>query len=185
MIDHWIHVVTGKHQTRATRTGMHELWFELRDMSSAGTCVQVDSWNENWADMAEFLNAYTTDAPVIDLIGYSFGGDAACDFAGHLDRLGLAVRNLYLVDAVYRNDFFPSYIPAEFTSLLPTSKLHIPGNVAQVEWWYQRNALPMGHEPVKKPGSATKISPGTKLDRLHSQMDDVKEIHQAFLRAVA
>lgn len=108
-----------------------------------GVYCKFSEWHQ-WRDEADEILNFADPHAQVDLVGYSYGGDAALRVCRRLERRGRKVSTLLLCDAVRRLHWF---LPA---SLWPYWVLRVPQNVRYCEVWRQRNDLWIrGHRVVR------------------------------------
>lgn len=174
MIKEWDIYIAGFRQKRNAPIGMLNRWLKARQLSAPERCIQLYTWNDDWKEIAAFIKLVSVHPVRVRIRGYSWGGDGAVELCAELEKLGISVEHLILVDAVYRSNLLPTWIPLNPLSLLSIPKIKIPANVARVQWLYQRMNKPAGHVPVAM-GSQTTIEPGIKLNLSHADMDEAED----------
>jgi pimeloyl-ACP methyl ester carboxylesterase len=179
-------------QTNAMTRLHHGLHCELAE---PGTQVVFYPWFGNWSDVARWIKqieeSNDRQQPVIDLVGYSWGGASAIELAWELKDCGLKVRKILLADAVYRH----RYRAGNWRAFWPHSKLVVPSTVGEVFWVRQRNPRfrpfhthgwfqPAGHDVV--PESADSLGPAIHepviVDCVHNFVDDSAEFRAMVVR---
>lgn len=180
-IDEWIVSVTGFGQREGHLTGLEILHTLIRKKCSGVESIALlKSWNDNTNDVAERIWRMRRigGTPRVVLIGFSYGGYTAVLIAKELQKRGIKVSHLFLVDAVWRySRYFPSFV-----SLLPFWRIHIPTNVKKVINWRQYVSKPKGHKIVVDPDH-TEHEEHT-LDVIHSYCDDHPDVYQRVLEFV-
>jgi thioesterase domain-containing protein len=174
-IHNWHILYSGFRQHAGLQTGMSRLWYEIRaDLASPDTCVELRPWDEEYANMAEFVKLCQNETPPrIVLYGYSWGGFTATLLAKELQRRSLDVDHLVLCDAVYRH----WYMLGWWRAFAVWKKIKIPANVRRVTWFRQQQSWPRGHALVAE-DKATLIDPVRMLHADHVWMDDDPEFRK-------
>ena len=169
----WHLVISGFTQTLEKPSGCQNLWEKLRSERSNGeTVVDLEPWNADWAGIAELIWRFrpARKPPRVFCYAYSWGGGWGFpQLAGELLKRGIEIQHAVLCDAVYR----PKCRLFLIESLLRSSRVIVPANVREVDWFYQREGLPMGHEVVAADPEQTDIHPGVQIFGVtHHYMDD-------------
>jgi len=142
----WTYIITGFTQHCGTRTRLIDLWAKLHAESDPRTdAVLLRSWKSDWDSEAEFVFRLNGQDPSIRICGYSWGaGWGAIQLCRALQRRGLAVERLALIDPVHRHPSPLRRWRTLFPSLVPIAS---PGNVASpVLWFGQRENWPRSHQ---------------------------------------
>lgn len=166
----WRYVITGFLQNQGTPTRLIKLWDLLRTRhSSATSAVRLCPWNTNWSHEAEFVFRLSNgDPPRVVVCAYSWGaGWGAMELARQLERRGLDVQSMVLIDPVYRH----CYSLGQWRALVPWSQIRVPANVHEVHWFRQAVSRPAGHDLVAE-STGTVIHPSVVLRVDHVHMDD-------------
>lgn len=133
-------------------------------------------WNFDWAGLADLVWRFRpSDRPArAYCYAYSWGGGWGFPtFARELDQRGIEIAHAVLCDAVYRPP--RRYLGAlvAWQALLSAPKIVVPPNVREVDWFYQREGLPEGHQVVAADPRRTRVNPGLRLYGVtHHYMDD-------------
>lgn len=178
MIERWLILISGFTQSRARPCGIESLWLGLRRIASPATSVQIHSWNNDFDALARFIARCSAPMPRIDVAGYSWGGNAAVELAGHLDRQQVPVNQLLLCDAVRRTPLMPRWAPLSVLSMTRLLTLTVPANVASCTYFTQRRNRPAGHRVIAA-SRRTRITYGGELRRRHEDMDEAPEFAAA------
>ncbi len=132
--------------------------------------------NADVVDVAERIAKTQDDSgreTIVNVYGYSWGGQTAADFARELQRRSIKVQWMVLTDPVLRVSrflfFFWLFQWRAFVSWLP---IRIPKNVKNVRCFRQRMNYPRGHDLVADDPDATDIPEAVILEADHCWMDD-------------
>lgn len=180
----WNFLFCGFLQRDGDVNGMVALWDELRrTRSSPEFVVERHAWYSRAGDLAEMVSAFRdrqNTTPRINVVGYSWGGTTALNFARCLKRRGLNVARMVLCDAVYRPP-----VPLGYSlAFCPWMRLLVPNNVGHVIQFRQRTSWPRGHRIVAEDPHATWVEKPIFLPHDHIHMDDAVQFHQAVRMAV-
>lgn len=186
MIDEWRIVVSGFTQDMLNPSGSERLWKRMHESHAGSKSVVLwKLWSENWHKLSEHMYRLKNGSmPVVDLFGYSYGGDGVIRLARNLQTAGIDVRNMVLCDAVYRH----RYWAGNWRSVLPWAELLVPENVKNVYVLKQENPRwqlgrpggilqPAGHDVVAENEETTHIAVPQILPLTHARMDDAAEYH--------
>ena len=131
--------------------------------------------NADVVDVAERIAKTQDDSgreTIVNVYGYSWGGQTAADFARELQRRSIKVQWMVLTDPVLRASrflfFFWLFQWRAFVSWLP---IRIPRNVKHVVWFRQRNNYPRGHDLVADDPIETDRAEAVILEADHCWMD--------------
>lgn len=182
MIHTWHILISGFTQDANEPSGTEALWSQMRQLSSAGICVQCMTWKDDWAGLAERITRTSVKLPRVYIYAYSWGaGHGFTTLADELGKRGIWVRHAVLCDPVYRSRLLPTWLPFNPLSLMRTPKIRVPKNVDRVSWLRQKQNRPAGHD-LKADTPATQIDKPILLARNHAWMDDAPEYHDMALR---
>lgn len=175
-ITRWINCFNGYTQGSRLRTGVGRIHREIvSTCSGPSTYANLSSWRDDVADIAENINAWS-ERPHVVAIGYSYGGYSAVQLCRELEDRGVGVKNLILIDAVWR----PWQKLASLRSLRGGMKIVVPDNVKNVLSWTQKRSKPSGHDVVVN--EATTAIERRSLNVSHVFADDQPEVREATLR---
>lgn len=142
--------ITGLGQDEGDPTGIHQIRRDiLLPLEQFGIDVEpVRRWDEDWEKLA--IRAKLDGVTEVISIAYSWGaGWATPKLCRELQKQGIDVSRVVLIDPVYRPGWAPAKWPANifgFRALIPGwAKISIPDNVALVVGIRQTSSLPMGH----------------------------------------
>lgn len=190
MINLLIHQYMGFGMDHYRRSGFDLLYEALQDRF-AGPGVSVrrpGKWNWHAAEDAVFdVRHLRHDARVIG-IGYSYGGYNIVEYAREMQKHGVRIDHLFLLDAVWRGNLARYSWLARSASLITRwcdKKLVVPDNVDAVTSWRQENNQPMGHrikleDPAKTFHQDILLSGHVK----HNDVEDQMYIHGAIIAGI-
>ena len=177
-IRNWINCFNGYTQGSRWRTGVGRIHREiLSTCSGPDTFVNLCSWRDDVSQLADTIHEWSDDERRVVCIGYSYGGYTAVLLCRELEKRGIEVAHLLLIDAVWR---YWSKI-ASPGSLFENHKIVVPGNVKKVTSWRQRKGKPYGH-PVVVNESKTATDFRT-LNVAHAYADDQLSVRMTALDA--
>lgn len=143
-----------------------------RQCNGDSTRVLLKSWRDSPADVAQRIWNRCPEGhqPAVVIIGYSYGGYTAVLLARELEKRGLKVETMLLIDPVWRwAARWPSLL-----SWLEGWEIKVPSNVRKLYGWTQKVDTPAGHKIVP---SGSTISDIQTLMRAHNIMDDAMEVY--------
>jgi pimeloyl-ACP methyl ester carboxylesterase len=191
MIKEWRIVVSGFRQDLTQPNGSEKLYKQLHDAHAGpDSAVEWKEWSQDWYALAAHMGRLKNGGePVVDLFGYSYGGDGVIRLAQHLAGENISVRNMVLCDAVYRH----TYWLGNWRSVFPWATLQIPVKVKNVYWLRQENprfqfgrrggwTQPAGHDVRALDATATTVHDPIILPYKHAGMDDCHEYHDLAMR---
>lgn len=150
-IERWIVCVSGFCQDESKPSGMMRLWRDVhhevhRNSTNANSVVIPKTWRVDADALAEWMwrTRPVGHPPVIDIVGYSWGGAAAVRLCNALGRRGQKVRNLILCDAVYRHPYWLG----NWRAFMPGIPLVVPGTVQNLWTFKQDTNWPRGHRVI-------------------------------------
>lgn len=166
-IKRWIICFNGYTQGDRWRTGVGKIHRRiLTTCSGPDTYAKLCSWRDNVSDLADRICEWGGSAPEVKVFGYSYGGYTSVLLCRELEKRGIEVENLVLIDAVWRwHDWL-----ASFQSLFSNHEIRIPVNVKEVLAYRQQRNKPSGHDVVVD-DSMTQIEE-IFLNVTHAFMDD-------------
>jgi pimeloyl-ACP methyl ester carboxylesterase len=203
-------LISGALQHEGQSHGLARLFTRLEErLDRPGLFLELLRWSHDWRHVARKIRLATRVGiePHVIVVGYSYGGGwGAMQLARRLEDEGLAIDELYMVDAVYRSpwwllmwrSFMPPHWPRRrgytrgaalrqwfFRGLWLLGKLcpplvptiKIPRNVGFVNEIRQRENVPMGHKLVRE-SPKTMILRTLPLCVRHEAMDDVRVLHE-------
>lgn len=191
-INRWHVVISGFLQNEGDPTGMVMIWRKLRALASEHSCVELRSWNDNFANLAELIYRFkpAQGHPTINVYAYSWGGMSAMHFAEELaKRDNMGIENMVLSDPVYRH----RYWLGQWRAMMPWSEIVVPQNVKAVWWYKQTNPRfdfrtgsiipkiqPQGHKliclsPSTRVNGDRKSCRPILLTNDHNHMDDAQK----------
>lgn len=176
-INRWIICFTGWHQ-EGRLSGLEKIEDAIhRQCNGDDTRVLLKSWKDSPADLASRIWNRCPEGhqPAIVVIGYSYGGYTAVLLARELDKRGLKVEMMLLIDPVWRPF---TWIPSVL-SMLGWWTIDVPSNVRSLHAWHQNVDLPSGHTLIVD--HKTLCSEDT-LNVSHQHIDDAPVV---FNRAMA
>ncbi len=177
-VDRWIVCISGYMQSEARLSGIEQLQHKIHTQcSSPTTRVLLKSWRDSPDDLAERIwRSQPHHPPGIVVIGYSYGGCTAIALCEELERRGLDVEHLLLLDAVWR----PWHLIPSLLSLLKLWVLKVPSNVGTCYSWTQTLTKPSGHT-VQVDRDATTLHRCT-LNVGHQYVDEHPVAHECAMR---
>lgn len=150
-----------QNEARYTSNGMQMLVENLR-------CLQCDfwphvrtyyrPWNYNVRAMARLACSIVDGGDYeIVTIGYSYGANACLWYCRELQRLGMEVSQVVLVDPVKRSRWLPKPLPSPSSMFRsrnlplcgPWPRFNFSSNVRRLTHWNQRVDLPQGHSVLQ------------------------------------
>ena len=162
----------GQHARR--NTGVGKLLATI-EACNCGYEPWLFTWRHNSKTLAVWLHNSRPNRRIV-LIGFSYGGYTAVLLARELEKLGVDIDHMYLIDAVAR----PRPRVGSFRSLMDLCWwIKVPHNVKQLTNWRQSVSRPSGHKVVAD-FRYTKHDPYT-LYVPHTQMDDHARVHATIL----
>lgn len=184
----WHIVISGFAQRRGTLNGMVTIWKDLIDIvqSKPSARVELLLWNDNIADMAELIKRTSPDLemPIVNIYGYSWGGQTAVNLAKELRRRSIKVNHLTLSDPVYRaSRFLMFFWLLQWRSFWDSFKINVPDNVIRATAFYQRSNYPRGHFLQANNPGLTEIDEPVILNTDHCWMDNQDEFRKACRQA--
>ncbi len=176
-IARWHILISGFLQATGEPTGLQRLWLRLGRLRDPSTCVLLQPWDADVANLAEliWLCRPAEKSPAVKIYGYSWGGSTAVRLARQLKKRGIAIRWMVLCDAVHR----PRWWPLRWMALLPWMRIRIPDNVEEVWWCRQYENLPRGHGVVADDPGKTAVAGPLVATNEHSYMDELREFQEA------
>lgn len=175
-VHNWRIVLGGFLQSQFELNGSVRLWRKAHsEFTNSVTVVQFSPWNTDPRQLAELILQldHQDDDPDIRIAAFSWGGALAVRLCRQLQRRGLRVRRLVLCDPVYRH----SYWLGNWRALFSGIPIRIPTNVDVVDYLFQRQSKPMGHQ-IELVGGPSVIRSAVQLESDHMWMDDAPEYHQ-------
>lgn len=177
MIRNWTYIITGYTQTAGTRSLLIDLWEKLhRESDPKHSVVLLRPWKSDWEAEAELVLRASTSPnwkvrPTIRVCGYSWGaGWGALQFCQALQRKGLDVERLALIDPVHRHPLAICRWRTLCPSLIP---IYVPSNVSgRVLVFAQRMNWPQAHRVIQY---GVEVHP-TIVQCEHGAMDDRPEV---------
>jgi len=179
------YVISGFMQHTGTRTRLADLWDALYNKypSTSLSVVKFCPWNTNWDHEAEFVLRHGCRAPCVRLVGYSWGaGWGSIQFCKQLQKRGLTVNRMVLIDPVYRHN----YRCGNWRAFAPWQTIWIPSNVrGDVYSFHQKTDWPRGHKLKARVPDLTKVYPSKLIENVgHQFMDDQEDIMDECLELV-
>ena len=177
----WHIVLSGFMQRQGDVNGMVLIWQDLRRIVPPHAVLRLDSWNSNLPDLAELISRLAPEdvPPLVNIYGYSWGGQSAIHLARELRRRGVDVHHMVLCDAVYRH-WYPL---GWWRAFAPWRSLRVPENVLRVTQFRQKESFPMGHPITAENPGRTKLDPIAWLKVDHCWMDDAPAFRRACILA--
>lgn len=172
-IEVWIVCIAGFGSHEGRSDGVERLQDRLhRKFSNETTRVLLRNWNDSATYLAHRIDNWKDKKrpPIIILIGHSYGGFACTEIAAELQKVGLLVDLMFLIDAVWRPG-----VRASLLSLLAWWKIMIPANVKKAFAWRQNISKPAGQELVLL-SKETELQETSKMQVPHTKMDDLQGI---------
>ena len=156
------------------RTGIEELWGELRKFASSSMTVLMPwEWRDDMRALAAFVDRNSQGLPSVMVVAYSWGaGFAFPRFARECFARGIKVDVACLCDPVYRSRWLPWWLPLDPLALTHGRKILLPRNVGRVEWARQKLGMPQGHDLVAEDAAATVIKPAQWIECTHEHIDE-------------
>lgn len=179
---------SGFTETLRHRTGTELAFCAAHEMfADRGIFFGLFTWDQDAAELAEFIRRTGEADAKIALVGHSWGGWKAIMLAGELANTveRRKVDQLVLADAVYRTSWQPEWlarrgVPLNPVSLLKFPRLVVSDNVGEVTWFRQFvDRRIQGHDLLAA-AKTTRVNPPKVLDCEHGQVDE----HPAFRSAV-
>ena len=131
-------------------------------------------WDADVVDLSERISKTQPDAAetIVNVYGYSWGGQTAADFARELQRRSIKVQWMVLTDPVLRAARFLFFFWVRQWQAFTRWPIRIPKNVKHVVWFRQRSNYPRGHDLVADDPIETNIREAVILEADHCWMDD-------------
>ena len=158
---------------------------KCRKYSGPDTCVLLLPWNADWKDVAGLVrrNSVQSGFRSVFIYAYSWGaGHGFVALSKALGAEGIPVDYCVLCDPVYRPEWLPTWFNFSPRSLWGKPTIEVPTNVGKVDWFYQTQNKPAGHEPVPL-WASTHVNKGVQLVYPHAGMEDSDEFHQKVVHA--
>lgn len=184
----WIIPLMGFRESALQRTGMEQLWAELRKFASPEcTVLSPWEWRDNMRSLAAFVSRNSPGTmPRLFVFAYSWGGGYAFPrLARECERLGLTIETACLCDPVYRSRLLPTWLPLNPMSLTRGRRIRVPASVEVVYWVRQTLSLPAGHEVVPEDPTATDVVSPTVVEATHTTIDSSRQWRELVLREAA
>lgn len=192
-------VISGFTQKASGRTGMGELYCELRRRfaTTPERYIIHRAWDADMGELAHLLDRDRTNDFRLAVVSYSWGnGRGLRRFARQLGRLGIGIDLALLIDPV----IFRLWVMTRL------GRFRVPANVDAVESWRQVNKLPVGRR-LKLENDRTQVLGATvfgSLEKLaiygtnghgaqgrivdrqigHNDMDDDRRVHEMVLQRI-
>lgn len=164
----------GHGQRNRPTTGVGKLLLRVKH-ASIGNETWLFAWRHNTRTLASWIKC-ARPGDSISIVGFSYGGYSAVLLCRELQRLGVRVNHLYLIDAVAR----PWRRVGSLRSLIDHYWwISVPRNVWQVTSWRQQINYPRGHKIVCESRATTHNQ--YTLNVPHSQADDNDQVHATIL----
>lgn len=150
--------------------------------------VWFREWNSPWKEIAGHIALIrkTQLYPAlfqVRIYAHSWGGGwGAPRLARALQRdpWPIPVPKMILADPVYRHPLWS----LSWLSMFPGREITVPSNVGEVIYFLQDKQKPMGHRVVAEQERCTKVGEPTVFhDKVHGEMDEIKEFHEACVQA--
>ncbi len=164
-------VISGFTQKASCRTGMGELYCDLRRRyaTTPERYIIHRAWDADMGELAHLLDRDRTQDFRLAVVAYSWGcGRGVRRFAKHLARKGIGIDLLLLIDPVI---FRPILAMTRF------GRFKVPPNVDAVYSWRQVNSGPFGRR-LKLENDRTRIL--ATID--HNDMDNDLRIRSMVLK---
>lgn len=179
MITTWHILISGFTQTLGKDNGMSKLWRDMRHLSGPDTCVQLVVWNIDWNDFARFIKNNSSGDAIVRVYAYSWGaGWGAQRLSAQLYDLCVGIEYMVLCDPVFRTTWLPDWFNFAPRSIFGKQKIEYAPSVSSIDWFYQRQNKPCGHEPVILNNPFGYVSEGIELKYNHEDMEDSPEFHK-------
>jgi len=184
----WHIVISGFQQRRGTLNGMVKIWKDLIDIVEHKPHARVELllWKDDIEDLAEFIKGLSPELekPIVNIYGYSWGGQSAVNLARELKKRSIKVNRLILSDPVYRaSRWLMFFWIFQWRAFWDAITISVPDTVSQVTVFYQRSSYPRGHILKPENEGLTAMDEAVFLDTHHCWMDEQDEFRQACRQA--
>lgn len=166
----------GHGQSSRTNTGLGKLRKQIKQADDE-TEAWLFAWRHDTPTLAAWIQKTRAFWPVY-VIGYSYGAQTGVLLCRELQRRGIKVKHLFLIDAIAR----PRPRIGSLRSLLDWFCICIPQNVRRVTSWRQRVSKPSGHRIFTDMVHTAHVA--NTLNVPHAQADDQKEVHDEILASL-
>lgn len=180
----WHIVISGFQQRRGKLNGMVTIWRDLIDIvqSKPSARVELLLWSDSVSEMAEQIKLLSPELemPIVNIYGYSWGGQSAVNLAKELRRRSIKVNRLTLSDPVYRaSRFLMFFWLLQWRAFWDSYTITVPDNVLRATAFYQRSNYPRGHLLKAANPGLTEIDEPVIVNTDHCWMDQNDDFRTA------